>query len=117
MTDGLQMKNSKINIFIDEPPVTGAKIKLIGVGGGGGNAVNRMIEAGIKGVEFIVANDDAQALNPSKAPMKLQLGSRSTRGLGAGSSPEVGRKAALKGAEKLIGVLEGSEMCFVTTGL
>src|ERR1044072_1639998 len=89
-----QQVGSKINIFIDEPPVTGAKIKLIGVGGGGGNAVNRMIEAGIKGVEFIVANTDLQALNLSKAPTKIQLGSQLTRGLGAGSDPEVGRTAA-----------------------
>jgi cell division protein FtsZ len=104
-------------MFIDEPPITGARIKVIGVGGGGGNAVNRMIDAGIKGVEFIVANTDLQALNASKAPMKIQLGSRSTRGLGAGSNPEVGREAALEDTEKLIGVLEGSDMVFVTTGL
>ena len=70
-------------MFIDEPPITGARIKVIGVGGGGSNAVNRMIDAGIKGVEFIVANTDLQALNASKAPMKIQLGSESTRGLGA----------------------------------
>ncbi|MEP7076491.1 MAG: cell division protein FtsZ, partial [Acidobacteriota bacterium] len=79
--------------------------------------VNRMIDAGIKGVEFIVANTDLQALNASKAPMKIQLGSRSTRGLGAGSNPEVGREAALEDTEKLINVLEGSDMVFVTTGL
>ena len=85
MTDGLQMKNNGIKFLIDEPPVTGAKIKVIGVGGGGSNAVNRMIEAGIKGVEFIVVNTDVQALNDSKAPMKIQLGSKLTRGLGAGS--------------------------------
>lgn len=104
-------------MFIDEPPITGARIKVIGVGGGGGNAVNRMIDAGIKGVEFIVANTDLQALNASKAPMKIQLGTRSTRGLGAGSNPEVGREAALEDTEKLIGVLEGSDMVFVTAGL
>jgi cell division protein FtsZ len=111
------MNNSGIKMFIDEPPITGARIKVIGVGGGGGNAVNRMIEAGIKGVEFIVANTDLQALNASKAPMKIQLGSRSTRGLGAGSNPEVGREAALEDHEKLLDVLEGSDMVFVTTGL
>jgi len=104
-------------MFIDEPPITGARIKVIGVGGGGGNAVNRMIDAGIKGVEFIVANTDLQALNASKAPMKIQLGSKSTRGLGAGSNPEVGREAALEDHEKLLDVLEGSDMVFVTTGL
>lgn len=104
-------------MFIDEPPITGARIKVVGVGGGGGNAVNRMIDAGIKGVEFIVANTDLQALNASKAPMKLQLGSKSTRGLGAGSNPEVGREAALEDYEKLLDVLEGSDMVFVTAGL
>lgn len=108
---------SPINIFIDEPPITGAKIKVIGVGGGGGNAVNRMIDAGIKGVEFIAANTDLQALNASKAPVKIQLGSRSTRGLGAGSNPNVGREAALEDHEKLLDVLEGSDMVFVTAGL
>lgn len=116
-TDGLQMKNSGIKIFMDEPPITGARIKVIGVGGGGGNAVNRMIDAGIKGVEFIVANTDVQALNASKAPIKIQLGSKSTRGLGAGANPEVGRAAALEDHEKLLDVLEGSDMVFVTTGL
>lgn len=104
-------------MFIDEPPITGARIKVIGVGGGGGNAVNRMIDAGITGVEFIVANTDLQALNASKAPIKIQLGSKSTRGLGAGSNPDVGRDAALEDHEKLLDVLEGSDMVFVTAGL
>lgn len=117
MTDGLQMKNNGIKFLIDEPPVTGAKIKVIGVGGGGSNAVNRMIEEGIKGVEFIVVNTDVQALNDSKAPMKIQLGSKLTRGLGAGSNPSVGRDAALEDHEKIINVLEGADMVFVTTGL
>jgi cell division protein FtsZ len=117
MTDGLQSKNSGIKFLIDEPPITGARIKVVGVGGGGGNAVNRMIEAGVKGVEFIVANTDLQALNDSKAPLKIQLGSRLTRGLGAGSDPDVGRNAALEDYEKLMDVLEGSDMVFVTTGL
>ncbi|MDQ3799077.1 MAG: cell division protein FtsZ [Acidobacteriota bacterium] len=111
------MNNSGIKIFIDEPPITGARIKVIGVGGGGSNAVNRMIEAGIKGVEFIVANTDVQALNNSNAPIKIQLGSRLTRGLGAGSDPAVGRDAALEDHEKIMDVLEGSDMVFVTTGL
>ena len=117
MTDSLQMKNNGIKFLIDDPPVTGAKIKVIGVGGGGSNAVNRMIEAGIKGVEFIVVNTDVQALNDSKAPMKIQLGSRLTRGLGAGSNPSVGRDAALEDHEKIMDVLEGADMVFVTTGL
>lgn len=116
-TDGLQMSKNGIKIFMDEPPITGARIKVIGVGGGGGNAVNRMIEAGIKGVEFIVANTDVQALNASKAPIKIQLGSKLTRGLGAGANPDVGRDAALEDHEKLLDVLEGSDMVFVTTGL
>ncbi len=116
-TDGLNNKKSKINIFMDEPPVTGAKIKVIGVGGGGGNAVNRMIEAGIQNVEFIVINTDVQALNDSKAPMKIQLGSRLTRGLGAGADPNIGREAAIEDTEKIMDVLEDSDMVFVTTGL
>ncbi len=116
-TDGLQMNNKGITILIDEPPITGARIKVVGVGGGGSNAVNRMIEAGIKGVEFIVANTDVQALNDSKAPIKIQLGSKLTRGLGAGSDPNVGRDAALEDHEKILEVLEGSDMVFVTTGL
>ncbi len=111
------MENSRIKMYIDEPPITGARIKVIGVGGGGGNAVNRMIEAGITGVEFIVANTDLQALNASQAPIKIQLGNRSTRGLGAGSNPQVGREAALEDHEKILDVLEGSDMVFVTAGL
>ena len=104
-------------MFIDEPPITGARIKVIGVGGGGSNAVNRMIDAGIKGVEFIVANTDLQALNASRAPMKIQLGTKSTRGLGAGSNPEIGRQAAMEDHGKLLDILEGSDMVFVTAGL
>ncbi len=111
------MENSGIKIFIDEPPITGAKIKVIGVGGGGGNAVNRMIEAGISGVEFIVANTDLQALNASNAPIKIQLGTKSTRGLGAGANPDIGREAAIEDYQKLMDVLEDSDMVFVTTGL
>jgi len=115
--EDLHTNGSGIKMFIDEPPITGARIKVIGVGGGGSNAVNRMIEAGIKGVDFIVANTDLQALNASKAPMKIQLGSKSTRGLGAGSHPELGRQAALEAHETLLDVLEGSDMVFVTAGL
>ncbi|MGI9035420.1 MAG: cell division protein FtsZ [Pyrinomonadaceae bacterium] len=116
-TDGLQMNNNGIKIFMDEPPITGARIKVIGVGGGGSNAVNRMIEAGVKGVEFIVANTDVQALNNSKAPIKIQLGSKLTRGLGAGADPNIGRDAALEDHEKILDVLDDSDMVFVTTGL
>lgn len=107
-----------INIFIDDdPPITGARIKVIGIGGGGSNAVNRMIEAGIEGIEFLVANTDLQALKRSRAPIKIQLGSRLTKGLGAGADPGVGREAALEDTDKIIEVLEGADMVFVTTGL
>jgi len=115
--EGTQSSNSGLKIFMDEPPITGARIKVIGVGGGGGNAVKRMIDAGIKGVEFIVANTDLQALDASNAPIKIQLGTKSTRGLGAGSNPEVGRNAALEDHQKLLDVLEGSDMVFVTAGM
>ena len=91
-----------------------AKIKVIGVGGGGNNAVNRMIEAGIKGVEFIVANTDLQVLNSSKADIKIQLGST---GLGAGADPEVGRKAAEDSKDEITNVLKGADMVFVTCGM
>ncbi|GAC1621739.1 MAG: cell division protein FtsZ [Candidatus Acidiferrum sp.] len=94
-----------------------AKIKVIGVGGGGCNAVNRMIRAKVEGVEFITANTDLQALKLSQAPVKLQLGAKLTKGLGAGANPEIGRKAALEDTEKIIEALEGSDMIFITTGL
>ena len=102
--------------YNDEVP-KGAKIKVIGVGGGGGNAVNRMIQAGVEGVEFIAANTDVQALQLSNAPVKLQLGVKLTNGLGAGANPDVGRRAALEDSEKIIEALEGADMVFVTTGL
>src|SRR5467141_2842012 len=118
MTPEVREPGKGINIFIDdEPPITGARIKVIGVGGGGGNAVNRMIEMGIEGIEFLVANTDLQALKRSKAPIKIQLGSRLTKGLGAGANPGVGREAALEDTDKIIEVLEGADMVFVTTGL
>ena len=102
--------------YNDETP-KGAKIKVIGVGGGGGNAVNRMIQAKVEGVEFIAANTDVQALQLSQAPVKLQLGVKLTSGLGAGANPDVGRRAALEDSEKIIEALEGADMVFVTTGL
>jgi cell division protein FtsZ len=102
--------------YEDETPA-GAKIKVIGVGGGGNNAVNRMIAAGVKGVEFISANTDAQALQLSNAPVKLQLGVKLTSGLGAGANPDVGRRAALEDSDKIIEALEGADMVFVTAGL
>src|SRR5260221_6507162 len=94
-----------------------AKIKVIGMGGGGCNAVNRMIRAKVEGVEFIAANTDLQALKLSQAPVKLQIGGKLTKGLGAGANPEVGRKAALEDTDKIIEALEGSDMIFLTTGL
>jgi cell division protein FtsZ len=109
--------NSEIRISFNEEPLNDAKIKVIGVGGGGGNAVNRMIDAGVEGIEFIVANTDLQALRLSRAPVKLQLGVKLTNGLGAGANPEVGRKAALEDSDKIIEALEGADMVFVTTGL
>ncbi|HEX3660621.1 MAG TPA: cell division protein FtsZ [Acidobacteriaceae bacterium] len=102
--------------YHDEIP-RGAKIKVIGVGGGGGNAVNRMIAASMEGVEFIAANTDRQALQLSQAPVKLQLGVKLTSGLGAGANPDVGRRAALEDSEKIIEALEGADMVFVTAGL
>jgi cell division protein FtsZ len=112
------MKNdSSIRISFNEEPLNDAKIKVIGVGGGGGNAVNRMIDAGVEGIEFIAANTDLQALRMSRAPVKLQLGVKLTNGLGAGANPEVGRKAALEDSDKIIEALEGADMVFVTTGL
>jgi len=102
--------------YQDETPA-GAKIKVIGVGGGGNNAVNRMIAAGVEGVEFISANTDAQALQLSNAPVKLQLGVKLTSGLGAGANPDTGRRAALEDSDKIIEALEGADMVFVTAGL
>ena len=94
-----------------------AHIKVIGVGGGGTNAVNRMIDEGIQGVEFISVNTDAQALMLANAPIKVRLGDKLTRGLGAGGDPEIGRKAAEESADELYNVLKGSDMCFVTAGM
>ncbi len=114
--DKSQAEND-IRIHFNEELLNTAKIKVIGVGGGGGNAVNRMIESRLEGVEFVVANTDLQALKGSKAPVKIQLGVKLTNGLGAGANPEVGRRAALEDAEKIIEALEGADMVFVTTGL
>ena len=94
-----------------------AKIKVIGVGGGGCNAVNRMIESGVGGVDFIVANTDLQVLNDSLAPTKLQLGSDLTDGLGAGANPAIGKEAALESKEDIEEALKGADMVFVTCGM
>ncbi|MBZ5627937.1 MAG: cell division protein FtsZ [Acidobacteriia bacterium] len=106
-----------IRIQFNEDARNSAKIKVIGIGGGGGNAVNRMIDAHLEGVEFMTANTDLQALEMSRAPVRIQLGVKLTNGLGAGANPEVGRKAALEDADKIIEALEGADMIFVTAGL
>jgi cell division protein FtsZ len=108
---------STLRLKLDEEARTGARIKVIGVGGGGSNAVNRMVQSGLDGVEFIVANTDVQALKLNAAPNKLQIGAKLTKGLGAGADPNVGRQAALEDTEKLIEALDGADMVFVTTGL
>jgi cell division protein FtsZ len=107
----------RLRLRLEEERSAGARIKVIGVGGGGGNAVNRMARAGLDGVEFIVANTDLQALQNNAAPVKLQIGSKLTKGLGAGADPNVGRSAALEDTEKIIQALDGADMIFVTTGL
>ena len=94
-----------------------AKIKVVGIGGGGCNAVNRMIDSGLKGVDFIVANTDLQVLNDSLAPIKLQLGSELTDGLGAGANPEIGKEAALESKAEIEEALKGADMVFVTCGM
>jgi cell division protein FtsZ len=103
-------------VFEDGRPKA-AVIKVVGIGGGGSNAVNRMIATGVAGVEFLAANTDCQALHASRAPVKIQLGAKLTKGLGAGANPEVGRSAALEDTETVIEALTGSDMVFVTTGL
>src|SRR5256885_16022204 len=109
--------NNEIRISYNDDTRNDARIKVIGVGGGGGNAVNRMIDAGMDGIEFITANTDLQALRMSRAPMKIQLGVKLTNGLGAGANPEIGRQVALDDSDKIIEALEGADMVFVTTGL
>src|SRR5256886_16258247 len=97
--------------------VFGPKIKVIGVGGGGGNSVNTMIEAGIQGVDFIAANTDSQVLDTNQAPIKIQIGKGLTKGLGAGANPEIGAAAAIEDAGRLAELLTGADMVFVTPGL
>src|SRR5256886_1333239 len=106
----------KLKISLNEEQLT-AKIKVIGVGGGGGNAVNRMIQAGIKGVEFLVTNTDVQAMRSSLAPNKIQIGAKLTKGLGAGANPEIGKQAALEDTDRILEALSGADMIFITTGM
>ncbi|HEX5482247.1 MAG TPA: cell division protein FtsZ [Terriglobia bacterium] len=115
MTD--ENSNGNLRVDFSDELRRGAKIRVIGVGGGGGNAVNRMIDAKLEGVEFCVANTDLQALGMSKAPVKIQLGAKLTKGLGAGANPEIGKQAALEDTEKILDVLDGADMVFITAGL
>ena len=112
-----EIRSGSIVFDESEQPISGATIKVVGIGGGGGNAINRMIEAGIQGVQFLVANTDLQSLKASQASVKLQIGEKLTRGLGVGGDPEKGRQSALEDTEKIIEALEGADMVFITAGL
>ena len=113
----LEGREDILRLTLDPEARRGAKIKVVGVGGGGGNAVNRMVDVGLAGVEFIVANTDVQALDHNKASVKIQIGHKLTKGLGAGADPNIGRQAALEDTDNLIQALSGADMIFVTTGL
>ena len=110
-------RDPDLRMTIEDTDHVGARIKVVGVGGGGSNVVDRMVRAGVGGVEFIVANTDAQALRHNAAPLCLQIGAKLTEGLGAGADPNVGRQAALEDTEQIISALDGADMVFVTTGL
>ena len=112
-----QRDHTELRMTLAPDARRGAKIKVIGIGGGGSNAVNRMVEVGLSGVEFIVANTDLQALDNAKAAVKLQIGHKLTKGLGAGADPNIGRQAALEDTDHIIQTLSGADMIFVTTGL
>jgi cell division protein FtsZ len=116
-TEKLRFEEAAGRFKFDEDRHPPANIKVVGIGGAGGNAVNRMIQAKIEGVEFIAANTDLQALRNSLAPIKLQLGAKLTNGLGCGAVPERGRQAALEDTERIIELLDGSDMVFVTAGM
>jgi cell division protein FtsZ len=111
------IESRRLRLRLEEDAAASARIKVIGIGGGGSNAVNRMVGSGLDGVEFIVANTDLQALRSNRAPVKLQIGGKLTKGLGAGADPNVGRSAALEDTERIIQALDGADMVFVTTGL
>jgi cell division protein FtsZ len=117
MMEGANGRDDKLRLTLDHEARRGAKIKVVGVGGGGGNAVNRMVDVGLNGVEFIVANTDLQALEHNKASVKIQIGHKLTKGLGAGADPNIGRQAALEDTDTIIQALSGADMIFVTTGL
>jgi len=117
MDDKQDGRRKGLNLSLEDAQANHANIKVVGIGGGGGNAVNRMIATGIEGVRFLAANTDCQALHGHRASIKVQLGAKLTKGLGAGGNPEVGRSAALEDTEKLVEALGGADMVFVTTGL
>ena len=117
LTDGSRPAATPFRITMDDASHTGARIKVIGVGGGGSNAVNRMVREGFEGVQFVVANTDVQALRMNAASIKVQLGEKLTKGLGAGADPSVGRHAALEDTDKLIQAIDGADLVFVTAGL
>ena len=112
-----EMRDTPLRLKLADDIRAGARIKVVGVGGGGGNAVNRMVQVGLEGVEFIVVNTDLQALQGNASPTKIQIGAKLTKGLGAGADPNVGREAALEDTDNLIQALTGADMVFVTTGL
>src|SRR6476469_3270584 len=116
-TEDAAREARRLRLRLDEEGGSTARINVVGVSGGGSNAVNRMVQAGFDGVEVIVAHTDLQALRTNAAPVKLQIGSKLTKGLGAGADPNVGRQAALEDTEKIIQALDGADMIFVTTGL
>jgi len=115
--DGKKGNTRSLRLTIEDAQTNAADIKVIGVGGGGGNAINRMIASKVDGVQFLAANTDCQALGSNLAPIKLQLGAKLTKGLGAGGNPEVGRSSALEDTEQVLEALNGADMVFVTTGL
>src|ERR1700683_5737477 len=102
---------------LQEETRRGARIKVIGIGGGGSNAVGRMYEEGLDGVEFYIMNTDAQALEASRVPNKIQIGARVTEGLGSGSDPAIGKQAALEDTERILAMLDGADLLFITAGL
>lgn len=106
-----------MNIEVVDEPVLANKIKVIGIGGAGCNAINRMIDVRLKNIEFIAANTDLQSLNANRSPYKIQLGAELTKGLGAGANPDIGEKAALESREQIEEALTGAEMIFITAGM
>jgi cell division protein FtsZ len=117
MVEGPFGRDENLRLTLDPAARRGAKIKVVGIGGGGSNAVNRMVDVGLSGVEFMVANTDVQALDQNHAPVKIQIGHKLTKGLGAGADPNIGRQAALEDTDSIIQALSGADMIFVTTGL